>query len=175
MHSKIEDLIVLLSTYNDVQVDFANRRIGGHALAKGLVQEEIRFMICPELIVSILLADAMEKDDCIVITGAEMYSNYTGYGSTYKFTGAKTDELPRDELMRKMTQIVAMDALPYTRGRNKYLDQFTAEFINRDLQKAFIAFNSTNPHAGIATGNWGCGAFGGNSQLKVIVILEHFL
>ena len=96
-----------------VQVDFANRRIGGHALAKGLVQEEIRFMICPELIVSILLADAMEKDDCIVITGAEMYSNYTGYGSTYKFTGAKTDELPRDELMRKMTQIVAMDALYY--------------------------------------------------------------
>lgn len=35
-----------------LQVDFANKYIGGGVLGHGAVQEEIRFLICPELIVS---------------------------------------------------------------------------------------------------------------------------
>ena len=40
-----------------MQVDFANKRIGGGVLGRGSVQEEIRFVICPELIVSRLLTE----------------------------------------------------------------------------------------------------------------------
>ena len=35
-----------------LEVDFANAYVGGGVLAHGCVQEEIRFLICPELIVS---------------------------------------------------------------------------------------------------------------------------
>jgi poly(ADP-ribose) glycohydrolase len=37
----------------------------------------------------------------------------------------------------------------------------------RDLIKAYVGFmNTDNKKASIATGNWGCGAFGGHLQLK---------
>ena len=38
-----------------LQLDFANKYVGGGVLGNGCVQEEIRFLICPELIVSCLL------------------------------------------------------------------------------------------------------------------------
>jgi len=53
------------------QVDFANKRIGGGVLGWGAVQEEIRFMICPELIVSRLFSEQMDHNESIIITGAE--------------------------------------------------------------------------------------------------------
>lgn len=51
------------------QVDFANKYIGGGALGRGLVQEEIRFMVCPEMIVSRLFTEVLEKNECLVMTG----------------------------------------------------------------------------------------------------------
>ena len=147
-----------------VQADFANEFIGGGVLGRGCVQEEIRFVICPELIVSMLFAERMENNECIVITGAEMFSEYTGYANSYRFKGDHVDTIARDRLHRKMTQIVAMDAQPYFKER---FDQYAAQNIDRDLRKAFVAFESTCPRATIATGNWGCGAFGGDPQLKV--------
>jgi len=38
-------------------------------LGSGSVQEEIRFCICPELIVSRLFCEGMDDNECIVITG----------------------------------------------------------------------------------------------------------
>ena len=35
-----------------LEVDFANAFVGGGVLGHGCVQEEIRFLICPELIIS---------------------------------------------------------------------------------------------------------------------------
>ena len=40
---------------NTLQADFANEYIGGGVLCGGNVQEEIRFSICPECLVSMLL------------------------------------------------------------------------------------------------------------------------
>ena len=47
------------------------------------------------------------------------------------------------------------------------------EEIKRDIHKAYVGFNLVNLEQNvnektIATGNWGCGAFGGNHQLKFI-------
>lgn len=44
----------------------------------------------------------------------------------------------------------------------------------RDLQKAFYGFagavaHGTHGHRTAATGNWGCGAFGGSSAVKVFL------
>lgn len=50
-------------------MDFANRFVGGGVTGHGLVQEEIRFVINPELIVSRLFTEALEPDECLIITG----------------------------------------------------------------------------------------------------------
>lgn len=38
-------------------------------LGLGCVQEEIRFVLCPELIISRLFTQSLEKTDALIITG----------------------------------------------------------------------------------------------------------
>ena len=49
-------------------MDFANRCIGGSTLDSGCVQEEIRFSICPELIISMLIMGPMENNEAVIVT-----------------------------------------------------------------------------------------------------------
>ena len=51
------------------QLDFANMYIGGGELGHGLVQEEIRFLLCPELIVSRLFTEVLDANECLIIKG----------------------------------------------------------------------------------------------------------
>ncbi|KAE9417125.1 hypothetical protein Angca_008175, partial [Angiostrongylus cantonensis] len=67
-------------SYGCLQVDFANEYIGGGVLTWGAVQEEIRFLICPEMIVSCLLCEKMGPLEVVHIVGAQRYSSYVGYG-----------------------------------------------------------------------------------------------
>uniref|UniRef100_A0A673HJK5 poly(ADP-ribose) glycohydrolase n=1 Tax=Sinocyclocheilus rhinocerous TaxID=307959 RepID=A0A673HJK5_9TELE len=54
--------------YGMLQVDFANRLVGGGVTGMGLVQEEIRFIINPELMVSRLFTEALDHNECLIIT-----------------------------------------------------------------------------------------------------------
>ncbi|KAF7988092.1 hypothetical protein HCN44_007586, partial [Aphidius gifuensis] len=154
-----------------LQVDFANKEVGGGVLDWGCVQEEIRFVICPELIVSRLFTDVLENTEALVITGIEQYSNYKGYGDYLKWNGDFIDETPRDSSGRRKTSVVAMDAYRFT-NRN---DQYTEQKIKRELNKAYVGFSSIESNQdnlpAIATGNWGCGAFCGDTKLKVFIQL----
>lgn len=50
--------------------------------------------------------------------------------------------------------------------------QYNLLSIERELNKAFCSFHfSLNPNLIIATGNWGSGAFHGDSQLKSLIQL----
>ncbi|KAM6185848.1 poly(ADP-ribose) glycohydrolase isoform 2-T2 [Rhynchocyon petersi] len=152
-----------------LQVDFANRFVGGGVTSAGLVQEEIRFLINPELIVSRLFTEVLDHNECLIITGTEQYSDYTGYAETYRWAQSHEDGDERDDWQRHCTEIVAIDALHFRR----YLDQFVPEKIRRELNKAYCGFvrpgiSSENLSA-VATGNWGCGAFGGDSRLKALI------
>ncbi|XP_061546928.1 poly(ADP-ribose) glycohydrolase isoform X1 [Phycodurus eques] len=157
--------------YGMLQVDFANRFVGGGVTGHGLVQEEIRFIINPELIVSRLFTEALEHNECLIITGAEQYSRYSGYAETYKWDECYKDETPRDNWQRRCTEIVAIDALKY----KHFLEQFLPEKMTRELNKAYCGFfrnNANRKHlSAIATGNWGCGAFGGDTRLKALIQL----
>ncbi|XP_064610813.1 poly(ADP-ribose) glycohydrolase-like [Liolophura sinensis] len=154
-----------------LQVDFANKFIGGGALSRGLVQEEIRFMICPEMIVSRLFTEVLEKNECLIMTGCERYSNYTGYSDSFSWSSDHIDQTERDEWGRRRTEVVAIDAMVI---RN-YSDQFKAWCVKREMDKAYCGFY--NPHipassrSAVCTGNWGCGAFGGEKQLKALIQL----
>ena len=78
-----------------LQVDFANKYIGGGALGAGLVQEEIRFMICPEMILSRLFTEVLEKDECLIMTGCERFSKYKGYADSFEWDGDYEDPTTR--------------------------------------------------------------------------------
>ncbi|XP_019422282.1 PREDICTED: poly(ADP-ribose) glycohydrolase 1 isoform X4 [Lupinus angustifolius] len=160
-----------------VEVDFANKYLGGGALHRGCVQEEIRFMVSPELIAGMLFLPSMADNEAIEIVGVERFSSYTGYASSFRFSGDYVDKKDIDIHGRRKTRIVAIDALcsPGTR-------QYRESFILREINKAFCGFLDQSTHQwhhkmfyengnniGIATGNWGCGAFGGDPEMKTII------
>ncbi|XP_073283866.1 poly(ADP-ribose) glycohydrolase 1-like [Primulina huaijiensis] len=195
-----------------LEVDFANKYIGGGALGRGCVQEEIRFMINPELIVSMLFMSSMADNEAIEIIGAERFSNYSGYAASFRFTGDFVDKKGVDSLGRRKTRVIALDALCSPGKR-----QYQVEYLLRETNKAFCGFfdqtkyklyqklsdeieaQGEEPHQnirnlfhksknlqsascqpgkqdlsaeetiGIATGNWGCGAFGGDPEVKVAI------
>ncbi|XP_071689540.1 poly(ADP-ribose) glycohydrolase 1-like isoform X2 [Rutidosis leptorrhynchoides] len=187
-----------------LEVDFANMYFGGGALSRGCVQEEIRFMINPELIAGMLFLPCMADNEAIEVFGAERFSNYTGYASSFRFCGDFRDKKEIDILGRRKTRIVAIDAL-VNPGRRQY----GHEFLLREVNKAFCGFSdpckserykilfkvdnlseaqlgqdhkrldsksdivlsigTQEDEVGIATGNWGCGAFGGDPELKAII------
>lgn len=217
-----------------LEVDFANKYLGGGALNRGCVQEEIRFMINPELIAGMLFLPSMADNEAIEIVGAERFSNYAGYASSFRYSGDNVDKRNLDSMGRRRTRIIAIDAL-YNPGKK----QFRLECLLREINKAFCGFfdqsrrqqyqrlfedddscrtqidqDVVGPVAmsedllllqegpsltsesgedifadrlirssggkiiqlvdhqdqiGIVTGNWGCGAFGGDPELKATI------
>ncbi|KAL0381991.1 UNVERIFIED_CONTAM: Poly(ADP-ribose) glycohydrolase 1 [Sesamum calycinum] len=219
-----------------LEVDFANKNIGGGALRHGCVQEEIRCMINPELIVARLFLPSMADNEAIEIVGAERFSNYSGYAASFRFCGDHVDTKSVDTMGRRRTRIIAIDALSRPGKR-----QYTVECLLRETNKAFCGFfdqhksqqyqkqvgenglkwflppepdqvgrmepersknnilTTDHPSAssqadkqtsyevtknnegqvlrykeyegeiGVATGNWGCGAFGGDPEVKAII------
>jgi len=161
----IEDINGLL------QVDFANKYIGGGVMNEGCVQEEIRFVICPEMLISLLLCEVIQANECVFLIGCERFSSYQGYSTSFEFKDDFIDETPKDSWGRKLCHVVAMDAIAYYHRAIQY----TIKNMKRELVKAYTCFRIpaavTDPKSGIATGNWGCGAFNGNKQLKAIIQL----
>ncbi|GLV41171.1 Poly(ADP-ribose) glycohydrolase [Carabus blaptoides fortunei] len=155
-----------------LQVDFANCMVGGGVLGYGCVQEEIRFAICPELLVSRLFTEQLNPNEALLIIGAQCYSEYTGYADTFEWAGNHHDETPYDEYGRRRTNILAIDALLYFNTAV----QFRPSKMIRELNKAYVGFHelSSAPKSllsPVATGNWGCGAFRGNHHLKALMQL----
>ncbi|XP_039532274.1 poly(ADP-ribose) glycohydrolase isoform X1 [Pimephales promelas] len=149
-----------------LQVDFASKYIGGGVLKSGLVQEEILFLMSPELIVARLFTEKLADNECLKITGPQIYNSTDGYSKGFSWVGPYIDQVRRDAWKRRYRQIVAIDALDFKNPR----EQYTKENIKRELNKAFVGFQGS-PKTAIATGNWGCGAFKGDPKLKALIQL----
>lgn len=50
-------------------MDFASSWLGGGVLDSGLLQEEILFLMSPELIVSRLFTEKLQDNECVIVTG----------------------------------------------------------------------------------------------------------
>jgi hypothetical protein len=74
-----------------IEIDFANKRIGGGVLGIGCVQEEIRFVLSPELIVSLLFCETLDEKETILIKGAERFNDYEGYSDTFRWKSNYND------------------------------------------------------------------------------------
>lgn len=66
-------------------VDFANKYIGGGSLNLGLAQEEILFLIFPELNVSVLFTECLNDNEALFISNAKRFSLYSGYLQTLEY------------------------------------------------------------------------------------------
>lgn len=107
------------------------RLVGGGVLGYGCVQEEIRFVICPELIVSRLFTEELSDGEALIVLGVERFSKYEGYGDTFTWNGHFKDETPFDEYGRRKTTITVIDATRFNRTK----DQFHCSSIIRELNK----------------------------------------
>ena len=164
-----------------VEVDFANRIVGGGVLRSGCVQEEIRFLICPELIVSRLLAEGLGDNEAIRVVGFERVSNYRGYGSQTFEYGGRCEGGGGGGGSGEGTTLVAIDATHFGRDEHARARQYTPPLLERELNKAYAGFADGGGGddggeggavgAPVITGNWGCGAFGGDVQLKAVLQL----
>jgi len=202
-----------------VHADFANRVLGGGVLGNGAVQEEIRMAVSPELLVGLLLADALaDGEGCtevVAMVGAERYSRYSGYAAGFRYAGDFVDpdcDCPGGggggdgggggsggggEVRRAGSTVLALDALNLSSwgGAHPALGRLTPErqwepaVLARELRKLWAAAKlmdhldgggggaEAQPHgqhrqrakALFASGNWGCGAFGGHVQLKAVL------
>ncbi|KAG3117403.1 hypothetical protein PI124_g15755 [Phytophthora idaei] len=159
-----------------LQIDFANKFAGGGVLNSGCVQEEIRFLLSPELLVSCLVFAKLEPHEAFVIHGTERYSAYQGYGGSFVYSGNFEDttsfETSPDGCLRRQCVIVGIDATDY--GSARVERQYTRGHVWRDLVKAFAGFAYPDAHDGklwwpVATGNWGCGVFQGDRELKFLI------
>lgn len=162
-----------------LHADFANRTLGGGVLSRGLVQEEIRFLICPELLAGRLVCGEwdLRNDEVVVCSGVERFSTHSGYGyETFQWTGDYQDKTIMSSTMPQVraTTVVAFDALSFA-GKKNVASQFQMSNVERELLKAYCAFfveSDELTHGQVrpmCTGNWGAGVFLGDIQLKFVV------
>lgn len=157
-----------------LQADFANEFIGGAVFGSGCLQEEIRFCICPELLASCLVCEAMLRNEAIVTVGAQQFATFRGYARDFRCGSPFVDSSALDAHRRRDVHIVAFDALMCT-GDNQYQVGLPGgdSGMLRELVKASAAFQGDRLEGitkrGVATGNWGCGNFGGDPQLKFLL------
>ena len=48
-------------------------------------------MVYPELLISRLVAEELDDNECLVVSGSERFNNYSGYGGSFRWTGDKVD------------------------------------------------------------------------------------
>ncbi|XP_062592364.1 uncharacterized protein LOC134253794 [Saccostrea cucullata] len=123
-----------------IEVDFANRYIGGGVLGRGRVQEEIRFTVCPELISSMLFMECMDDNEAIIIHGYEQFSDTEGYGPSLTYAG-NHQNCPESAGGRKLQNtLCVIDAVSYRHCSPS--KQYQDHFYLRDLNKAFVGFSA---------------------------------
>ena len=157
------------TAHDALQADFANKHIGGGVLRRGCVQEEIRFMISPECLLAVMLTDPLAENEAVVIRNTVQFCDYSGYSQSFKCRGLSREMLSlldgRASHTLASDTVVCIDAIPF--GLETHM-QFHVPLIVRELEKCRVGL-SGGDHASFATGNWGCGAFGGDTQLKAVV------
>ncbi|CDW85411.1 poly(adp-ribose) glycohydrolase-like [Stylonychia lemnae] len=124
--------------------DFANKYIGGGALSLGSVQEEILFLIYPELNVSALFCQVMAGNEAIIMKGAMRFSKYYGYGYNLLYAGDFNQEFNKDcfdDMNRLETTFIAIDAIAFDR---QFSNQLLQRCIARELIKSYAGFVGIN-------------------------------
>ena len=150
-----------------LQVDFANRFLGGGVLTGGCVQEEMRFSVSPELLAAMIVSPVMEPREAVLVHGAGRFAATAGYGHKMRYAGPFDDDAPRLDDGTPDVALVAIDALDFRRG--DAATQYAPAALLREVEKARAGFLRDARGLPVATGNWGGGAFLGDPALKAVI------
>lgn len=155
-----------------LRVDFANAIIGGAALSYGCVQEEIMFAECPEMNCSRWLCPVMRSEEAVLILRCEQFAKHAGYAHSLVYQGPHRDA-DGDMLA---SAVIAVDALDFRSISSAV--QFGEKGIRREFNKLCAALDAcavaeavygVELPTTICTGNWGCGVFRGDPELKALI------
>ncbi|CAG7935745.1 unnamed protein product [Penicillium nalgiovense] len=155
----------------------ANKCVGLGATG---TQEELHVGISPEAYPVTLLAPPLKDRQVLICQGAEAIVTTKGHGRW-----ASLDEIlhgrPRPSSDWRNRVMLFMDALEldlvdraHPHGGENIPDLMPG-YLHRELVKAYTALyshsyrNTWKPYSFVTTGLWGCGAFGGNRQVKAII------
>ncbi|KAM0426704.1 hypothetical protein ACHAPT_008020 [Fusarium lateritium] len=143
----------------------ANKIIG---FGQSATQEELFVGIAPESSPVVLVAPQLADDTVITVSGARAMANVKGQRRQIEWS-----LIPLTEGVEwRGGRLVFMDALemdmlePSSEGS---LPDLLPENIDREIKKAAAGFESYRGDA-IFTGLWGCGAFGGDPGVKLVVL-----
>jgi len=138
----------------DLHAEFANAFVGGGVMTGDAAMEEMLFLVKPELLVAMAIENRMVDEEAICISGARQYSLTTGFGHSFAFAGDYDDRRAGPP-----PRVCALDAI---RGGGPAM---TRPALLRDMNKARVAFTGAQE---LATGHWGCGAFGNHHDLMFL-------
>jgi hypothetical protein len=141
----------------EMHAEFANAFVGGGVMTGDVAMEEILFLVKPELMVAMALQNRMVDEEVVRVHGAVKYSRVNGFGSSMQFAGDCGDCVAVDP-----ARVAAVCAIDAVRGGGPAAST-PAQL--RDMNKARIAFDGVRA---LASGHWGCGAYGNNHDMMFL-------
>jgi poly(ADP-ribose) glycohydrolase len=146
-------------------VVMSNRHVG---FGVSGTQEEIHVGSSPEACIVSLLCPPLAADQVLAVRGAIATVEIEGYGRGTRLARFLPHANGREWEERTM---LFMDALELdVQDASRGLPDLAPGNVHRELRKAYIAFASgAGPYAHVVTGLWGCGAFGGDPEVKTVV------
>lgn len=149
------------SYQNCIQIDFADKSFGGGVLGAGCAQEECMLLAYVEPIVGLLFLEELQDNEVVAISGVRQYNQYQGYSDSLRWQKGIVEAVDGRVLL-------AIDAEDY---RKREHQQYHHKAVTREVKKAMLGFAATPapPAYEVVTGNWGCGVFKGDIQLKFLI------
>lgn len=149
----------------------ANKIIG---FGQSATQEEIFVGIAPEACPAVLVAPHLTDDTVLTVSGARSMLSVTGQRRDISWEVRPVS--PAGENIEAWSKawrggdLIFMDALEMDMAEAAHdLPDLKEENIGRDYVKAFKGFSS-NLYGQVWTGLWGCGAFGGDPAVKLVIL-----
>ncbi|RMJ08665.1 hypothetical protein CDV36_011706 [Fusarium kuroshium] len=146
----------------------ANKVIG---FGQSATQEEIFVGIAPESYPVVLVAPHVADDSVITVSGARAMISVKGQRRQVEWNRITAPALT-EGVERPGGRLVFMDALEMDMlepSSEDSLPDLQPENIDREIKKATAGFESYQGDA-IFTGLWGCGAFGGDPGVKLMIL-----
>lgn len=149
------------SYQNCIQIDFADKSFGGGVLGSGSAQEECMLLAYVEPIVGLLFLEELQDNEVVAISGVRQYNQYQGFSDSLRWVNGIVEAVDGRVL-------IAIDAEDY---RKREHQQYHFKSVTREVKKAMLGFAASPapPDYEVVTGNWGCGVFKGDIQLKFLI------
>ncbi|KAF5249200.1 hypothetical protein FANTH_5466 [Fusarium anthophilum] len=150
----------------------SNKVIG---FGQSATQEEIFVGIAPEAYPVVLVAPHLKDDTVITVSGARSMVDMKGQRRNIEWTirpTPPTEDFAGWKKSWKGGHLVFMDALEMDmldHSENDGLPDLAPGNIDREIKKAANGFSSYKGNS-VFTGLWGCGAFGGDPGVKLLIL-----